>query len=388
MKMIVAHTFEIDDPVLATEDILAQLSLESNLKRHAAGIVICHADSLKSGAVKALCNKLPFDVVGMTSLAFACNGATGLDMISFVLLTSDEISFSTALTDSLQEEQEKPIAKAYAQALAELSEKPALILTYAPLLTHVGGERLVAYIDDASQGVPLFGTLACDHSYDLHDSHVVYNGEHYKDKLALLLLSGPVKPRFSLISILEKNIQKEKAVITASEGNLLKEINDMSAVQYLASIGLTAEGGLEASVAIPFIVDYNDGTQPVARGLYTITPEGYAVCGGDVPVNAFLSLAVQDRQDVMDSAGRILPDLAEQTARGEGCLLISCVGRSMVLDTEPLAEAEKVKAVLGSGPFHLLYSGGEICPVYTPDGSTVNRFHNFTFTACVFEKRE
>jgi hypothetical protein len=36
-------------------------------------------------------------------------------------------------------------------------------------------------------------------------------------------------------------------------------------------------------------------------------------------------------------------------------------------------------------PYHIGYSGGEICPVYA-DGKPRNRFHNFTFTACVFEK--
>jgi hypothetical protein len=34
-------------------------------------------------------------------------------------------------------------------------------------------------------------------------------------------------------------------------------------------------------------------------------------------------------------------------------------------------------------PFMMGYSGGEICPIPGDDGRTQNRFHNYTFCACV-----
>ncbi len=387
MRMLVAHTVEIDDPELAVKEICGQLDLENNLLKNAVGILVCHADCLNTGAARAICDKMPFDVVGMTSLASAVSGEKGLDILTLAVLTCNEIVFTVALTDSLVADQEGPILDAYTKARAKIDENPGLILTYAPLLAKVGGEKLVNCITAASNGAPLFGSLACDHNYGFQDAHVIFNGESYQDRLVMVLVSGPVKPKFFFISIRDENIQKQKAVITDSDGNLLRKVNDMPASDYLASIGLTADGGLEASVAIPFIVDYNDGTQPVARGLYKLTDDDSIVCGGDMPVSATLALAVQDVEDVMSSAAQLLDCIAVEAANGHGVLFVSCVGRSMILDTEPLAEAGKVlEAMSGIAPCHLLYSGGEICPVYKPDGSTLNRFHNFSFTACVFEK--
>ena len=66
-----------------------------------------------------------------------------------------------------------------------------------------------------------------------------------------------------------------------------------------------------------------------------------------------------------------------------GMILLPCLGRNMVLAVDPLAEIDVVKNLIGDAvPWHLAYSGGECCPVYTKDGQLVNRFHNFTFIGC------
>ncbi len=383
--MLRAFTFEADDPELAVSEILEQLDLENEMLGHSVGIVICHPDFLESGALAAVSAALPFDVVGATSLASATDGEMGIEILTLAVLTSDEVSFTTVLTESIWDKQEEPIAEACAKALATFSEKPPLILTYQPMMNHVGGEKLVRAISDATGGIPLFGTLTCDHNFDFSQAYSICNGKYYKDRLVMVFLNGRVSPRFFHISIEVTDQLQQKAVITGSSVNLLQSVNDMPAVDYLASLGLESNGNLDGTVAIPFLLDYNDGSQPVCRGIFMATEEGWAVCGGDVPEGALLSTATLDYDDVMHTTGKVLDAIMAAQKPDDSLLLVSCNSRSVVLDTEPLAEMGLVhKRLSGVVPYHMLYSGGEICPAYTEDGGTRNRFHNFSFTACLF----
>ncbi|MDL2207769.1 FIST C-terminal domain-containing protein [Desulfovibrio sp. OttesenSCG-928-F20] len=384
MKLLRAFTFEVDDAELAISEILEQLDLANNQLAHSVGIVSCHPDFIDSGVLTAVSEALPFDVVGATSLASATDEEMGIEILTLAVLTSDEVSFTTALTESLWDKQEEPIKEAYDKALATLPEKPSLILTYQPMMNHVGGEKLATAITDASGGAPLFGTLTCDHNFDFSQAYSICNGKHYKDRLVMVLFNGPVSPRFFHIAIEVTDQLQQKAVITGSAVNVLKSVNDMPAVDFMASLGLASNGTIDGSVAIPFLVDYNDGTQPVCRGVFMITEEGWAVCGGDVPEGALLSTATLDYDGVMHTTGKVL-DAVLKAQNPDNCLLVvSCNSRSLAMGIEPLAEMELVhKRLGGTLPYHMLYSGGEICPVHAKDGIVKNRFHNFSFTACL-----
>ncbi|MDL2216789.1 hypothetical protein LJB81_03555, partial [Desulfovibrio sp. OttesenSCG-928-M14] len=214
MKLLRAFTFEVDDAELAISEILEQLDLANNQLAHSVGIVSCHPDFIDSGVLTAVSEALPFDVVGATSLASATDEEMGIEILTLAVLTSDEVSFTTALTESLWDKQEEPIKEAYDKALATLPEKPSLILTYQPMMNHVGGEKLATAITDASGGAPLFGTLTCDHNFDFSQAYSICNGKHYKDRLVMVLFNGPVSPRFFHIAIEVTDQLQQKAVIT------------------------------------------------------------------------------------------------------------------------------------------------------------------------------
>lgn len=385
MKMLRAFTFEVDDPQLAVEEILEQLELDKAILRHSVGIVSCHPDFIESGVLAAISEALPFDVVGATSLASATDEEMGIEILTLAVLTSDEVTFTTVLTESLWEDQETPIQEAYTKILADLPDKPSLILTYQPMMNHVGGKKLATEINKVSGGVPLFGTMTCDHNFDFKQAYSICNGKYYKDRLIMILLNGPVSAKFFHISIDVTDRLSQSAVITDSAVNVLKSVNDKPVVDYMISLGLARNGSIEGAVAIPFLIDYNDGTQPVCRGVFMITEEGWAVCGGDVPKGALLSTATLDYDDVLRTSGKVLDAVLRAKKEGDALLVVSCNSRSVVMGTEPLAEMEMVHDRLANKlPYHMLYSGGEICPVSDEKGKTRNRFHNFSFTACLF----
>ena len=377
---LVAHTFEVDDVDLAVSEVIAQLDLDNALRKHSVGIITCHCEFLYSGVIKALSDRLPFDVVGISSLASAAKGKSGLDILTVCVLTSDDVIFSTSLTTSIAQDQKTPIAEAYAAA-AKDQGKPSLILAYGPLLEHISGNTFVNEITEVAAGVPLFGTLACDHTPAFREASVIYNGEYYRDRLALVLLHGAVEPKFFCIAISPQNAQNQRGHITSSTGHVIHAVNGIPAMEYLASIGLNKED-LKISGSFPLVVDYNDGGQPVGRGIYTVADNGDVYCGGDVPVGASLSTAILNDEDVLRSAGQLAETICAQGGSGP-LLLLSCISRSLLLGSDPLGEVEKLNSVIAERlPYHMSYSGGEICPVYTENGATANRFHNFTLIAC------
>lgn len=383
LKMLTASTVEVDSPADAAAEILEQLDLASSLRTHAVGVVSCSPEFMHSGVVEAICAELPFPVVGAATIASGTNKGHGLELLSICVFTSDEVSFTPALSDPLTENCGKAIKAAYQAALFERKTKPALILAYAPFLSQCNGEGIVNAINEAGGGTPVFGTIGCDQTSDLHDACTIFNGRHYHDRLAIVLVAGPISPKYYMVSVSDGNIQKQKGIITDSEGNILKTVNDVPCVDYMASIGLSPNDGLEGSSSIPFLVDYNDGSPPSGRSVYTFTPEGYAICGGEMPINAAFAVGLLDSREITLSSGRVMASIMEQ---GPCCglLVISCIGRSLALGLEPLAEMEAVRRVVGDAlPLHMSYSGGEICPVYTERGDTANRFHNFTLIACL-----
>jgi hypothetical protein len=389
IKVLVLSTGEVDDVEAAVADITGRLDEGGELLRHSIGLVSCHADFIESGVVAALKDALPFEFVGVTTLGTTSSNANAPEDLVITALTSDDVSFTTGITAPITGENEEVIAQGYRAAVEKsgVTDRPDLMLSYAPLLLNVGGDFFVDTLTKVSEGAPNFGTLAVDDTIDYRNSHVIYNGEAYKDRLAFILIHGDVKPRYYLASLSKEKIFREKGVVTSSSGNQLQKINDISVEEYLLSLGLTKgeDGVIAGANSYPFIVDYNDGTTPVVRVIFAITPEGYAVCGGDIPEGATLSIGSIDGDEVVKATGEKLQEILAD-GRPDALLIFSCIGRYFSLGYEAEREADEVKALLdGTGiAYAMTYSGGEICPTYANEDITLttNRFHNDTFIAC------
>jgi hypothetical protein len=382
--MLNAWTLEADDPAVAVAEILEQLDLENMLLAHSAGFITCSYDYVETGMVQAVCDALPFEVAGCTTLTNAINQEAGTLLFCLSVLTADDCRFATALTPALEGDNVHAIInETFQHAAVQLEEKPGLVLAFLPMLGAVSGELMLHALNDAVAGVPVFGTIACDSDTAYYsNTFTIHNGTCSRDGVSMLLVSGNVHPHFVVTSTSEQNLHDQQAVITSSEGSVLKEVNGMSAKAYFASIGLSQGEGLEGLSSVPFVVNYNDGSQPVARAIYSLNDDGSALCGGMMPKGGTLAIGRMDVDDILLTAEQSLEKLLKN-AGINGIIMFPCLGRNMVLGATPLSEIDKVQGVLGNSlPWHLAYSGGEVCPVYGSGGCTVNRFHNFTFIAC------
>lgn len=170
--------------------------------------------------------------------------------------------------------------------------------------------------------------------------------------------------------------------ITRSTANVLYELDGRSALDlYKEYLGDHADGLPETGLLFPLSLRTREGETGVVRTIISINEqENSLTFAGNVPEGAYARLlkanfdrlvdgsmgAAAVSQDAID--GRP-PDLA---------ILISCVGRKLVLKQRVEEEVEGVRDVLGdSTPLIGFYSYGEISP-FVPGAPC--QLHNQTMT--------
>jgi hypothetical protein len=387
IKAQTAFTRELDDPKAAAEDILSRLDL-SALPKNNVGIITFYQDMHETGVLEAVAEALPFDTVGCSVLASGANGEFEFEQLSVTVLSSDDVSFATAVSGEITAENAEEVTRGcYREARASLGADPSLILAFGPITRDISGSRYTQALSDESGGIPVFGTLS-NTGIIYEDARVAHNGKAGQTIITLLLISGDIKTRFFTKAISDSNITRRGSFVTESEDYLLKKINDVSVRDYLFDIGVVT-GDTGAIASLPILVDYKDGTKPTAYSMYGNTDRGMLV-GGLVPVGAEIAFADVDYDSVMSTADDALNMIAQylenQELENEGAsllLIIPCFSRCLTLGMQSEDEMKKTAEKLaGFGvPYMFLYSGGEICPVPDSAGRLVNRFHNMTYTA-------
>jgi hypothetical protein len=384
VRTLSAFTDNIDDLETAVKDIKTQLDLDRNMLKNTVGIVACHYEFAESGTFKAICDAMPFEICGTISSAQGTEKGAETLYFALLVLTSDTVSFKTAISGSLAEKPGQAIEECYKNA-AE-GKRPGLIFTFAPFMVANSGDEYVNVLAGVSGGVPCFGTLAVDDTADFHECFMLYHGEHYQDRMSLILAYGEFHPKFYLATISDEKILGQTALITSSEGHLLKEVNGRPVTEFFASLGLTkASETAYAMTSLPFTLDYNDGTPPVSRAFIGLNESGQAICAGAMPEGSTLKIGVSDKDDVLLTSGQAIEKALKETPDPSGILIYSCISRGMTLGSEILTEMALIQEkTAGKIPLLQAYSGGEICPTQITRNSAVNRFHNNTFILCIF----
>ena len=169
--------------------------------------------------------------------------------------------------------------------------------------------------------------------------------------------------------------------ITKSDGNVLFEIDGQPALDlYKKYLGEKAKELPKAALLYPLSVQVNEGSEPVVRTILNIDEiSNSMILEGDVPVNSKVQLMMSTTDDIAEGAS----NAAELAMRGrdkkpELALLVSCVGRKLVLDQRTEEEIEEVMNVIGGqASIAGFYSYGEMAPFA---GKNACQLHNQTMT--------
>ncbi len=171
-------------------------------------------------------------------------------------------------------------------------------------------------------------------------------------------------------------------LITRSSDNVLYELDGKSALSlYKQYLGEHASGLPSTALLFPLNVRVPGGDTPVVRTILAVDEDRQSMTfAGDVPEGSHAQLMRANFDRLIDGAGG-----AAVTSAGalgdhpaELAILISCVGRKLVLKQRIEEEVESVRDVMGAGTVLTgFYSYGEISP-FTPSGKC--ELHNQTMT--------
>ena len=382
ITMYTARTSEIDGIDEAISEIKSQIDFTA-LKKNSGGLLFCHTDFVEGGIAAALCEELPFSVIGMTTMADADEHGYGLFDLTLTVLTSDEVSFAVGMSDSINSDNYvAEIDQLYNRVRNKVTDDPTMIFTFIPHMRDVAGYEVVAALDASCKGIPLWGSITNSFDFNYEEVDTICNGECLAAGVAMMFVNGPVETKFIVSSIPEHNIADNRAIITKSDGAILREVNDLPLLDYFANIGLVI--AKENITTTPLMVYYEGTEEPVALGFYNLFEDGSVLTGGEMPVGASFAVGSINTQGIFESAENGLAQILDFKDR-QATLLLPCVTRYLMLAPDQESELRLIEERLANSgsPFMMGYSGGEICPMLGADGKLHNRFHNYTFCACI-----
>ena len=170
-------------------------------------------------------------------------------------------------------------------------------------------------------------------------------------------------------------------IVTRSKGNVLYELDGQSALAlYKSYLGDQARSLPASGLLFPLSIRSEHQTRGVVRTILAIDDAADAMTfAGDIPEGCHARLMKANFDRLVD--GAIGAARISYEALGHSpdfALLISCVGRKMVLQQRVEEEIEGVREVVGPGATLAgFYSYGEISP-FTPNASC--ELHNQTMT--------
>jgi hypothetical protein len=243
----------------------------------------------------------------------------------------------------------------------------------------VNGSELTSGINSVCQGkVPVIGGLAGD-GERFEVTKVGLNGEYgsgmvvgvglYGDKLQICHGSEGGWDSFG-----------PKRTVTSSSGNVLAELDGEPALDlYKRYLGEWSSNLPSSALFFPLSLGLSDlmGDE-VVRTILSVDIEARTLTfAGDIPQGSTVRL-MRANPDRLVSAAGVAAQSAVALGDAQLGILVSCIGRRLVLGNRTAEETELVADVLGPSCAVMgFYSYGEICPL-TVGGPT--ELHNQTMT--------
>ncbi|WP_396638339.1 FIST signal transduction protein [Maribacter sp. R77961] len=176
-------------------------------------------------------------------------------------------------------------------------------------------------------------------------------------------------------------------IITKSDNNILYELDGKPALDlYKRYLGDKAKELPKSALLYPLSVVTKENEKAIVRTILNIDENNNAmILAGDVPEGSRVQLMMSTVDDIANGA-RTAAELAMKNRRNipELAILVSCVGRKLVMDQRTEEEVEEVISVIGDDSvISGFYSYGEMAPF---EGQDSCKLHNQTMTLTLFSE--
>lgn len=177
-------------------------------------------------------------------------------------------------------------------------------------------------------------------------------------------------------------------LVTRAENNVLYEIDNMPALAlYKSFLGDLASQLPSSGLLFPLSLRTNNVDEPIVRTILAVDEEKQSLTfAGDIPEGSYVKLMKANVDHLIDGANRAAERAKAAFAdEVEFALLVSCVGRRLVMKQMTEEEIEVVHEVVGkSAVLTGFYSYGEISP--SKHGAPCY-LHNQSMTITTFSEK-
>lgn len=177
--------------------------------------------------------------------------------------------------------------------------------------------------------------------------------------------------------------------VTKSTANILYELDGKPALDiYKKYLGEYAEELPGSGLLFPLCIRVEGSEELIVRTILAVNEESKSLTfAGNMPEGSYARLMMANFDRLIEGASNAARiSLAASNRKPTLAVLISCVGRKLVLDQRIEEEVEQVKAMYGSNTAIAgFYSYGEISP---SDSSLKCELHNQTMTITTFSEDE
>lgn len=248
-----------------------------------------------------------------------------------------------------------------------------------------GSELVKGLIENLPGHVSVTGGLSADGAL-FNETVVLFDNDPDRDVVAALGFYGN-RLKTGCASMGGWDPFGPERLITRSCGNVLYEFDGKSALAlYKKYLGDHAKGLPSTGLLFPLNVRFKENGRGVVRTILAVNEEDQSMTfAGDVPEGAYARLMKANFDRLIDGAvGAAKTSLDILGGPPEFAILISCVGRKLILQQRVEEELEGIRDVFGQQTVTTgFYSYGEISPAIP---GAVCELHNQTMTITAFSE--
>jgi hypothetical protein len=255
--------------------------------------------------------------------------------------------------------------------------KSILILSEGSFIN--GTELINELILQTKESIPIFGGLAGD-EYNFEKTIVGLNRDASPGKIVAIGFYGNTI-HFGFGSEGGWSDFGPEREVTHSENNILYKIGDRFALDlYKEYLGKYADELPGSSLYFPLSMKEKSDSEPIVRTILSIDEEKKSMTfAGNIPTGSMVRLMKGNFDKLIDASYNAAEAISKSLQHEpQLALLVSCVGRKIVLGNRIEEEIEAVKEVFGNKMLVCgFYSYGEISPTLS---KVACELHNQTMT--------